>query len=99
MMKLLMNELLNQTTGNELDSTRNKLCSEDETYLQDENDLNKLTKRYTALNLPKHDRMIINDYIACLQTADSRYADISYIAGVEDAITWLAKMGFIKANA
>ena len=51
MMKLLMNELLNQTTWNELDSTRNKLCSEDQTYLQDENDLNTLTKRYTALNL------------------------------------------------
>ena len=40
--------------------------------------------------------MIINDYIACLQTVDCRYADISYMAGIEDAITFLKKMDLIK---
>ena len=48
------------------------------------------------LDLPEHDRMIINDYIACLQTVDCRYADISYMAGIEDAITILKKMDLIK---
>lgn len=48
------------------------------------------------LDLPEHDRMIINDYIACLQTVDCRYVDISYMAGIEDAITFLKKMDLIK---
>lgn len=48
------------------------------------------------LDLQENDRMIINDYIACLQTVDCRYADISYMAGIEDAITFLKKMDLIK---
>ena len=50
------------------------------------------TVRFMELDLPEHDRMIINYYIACLQTVDCRYADISYMAGIEDAITFLKKM-------
>ena len=56
-----------------------KICAEDEIFQQDEKDLDELTKRFMDLDLPKHDRMIINDYIACLQTVDCRYADISYM--------------------
>ena len=32
------------------------------------------TKRVMDLDLPEHDRMIINDYIACLQTVDLNYS-------------------------
>ena len=47
--------------------------------------------RFIELDLPEHDRMIINIYIyiACLQTVDCRYADISYATGIEDVITFL----------
>ena len=66
-------------------------------YEQDQQDLDELTVRFMELDLPEHDRMIINDYIACLQTVDCRYADISYMAGIEkDAITFLKKMDLIK---
>ena len=44
--------------------------------------MDELTKRFMDLDLPEYDRMIIDDYIACLQTVDCRYADISYMAGV-----------------
>ena len=75
---------------------KRNICGEDETYQQDEKDLDELTVRFMELDLPEHDRMIINDYIACLQTVDCRYADISYMAGIEDAITFLKKMDLIK---
>ena len=91
-MDLLTREVLNQTIAEAIDATRNKICAEDEIFQQDEKDLDELTKRVMDLDLPEHDRMIINDYIACLQTVDCRYADISYMAGIEDAITSLKKI-------
>ena len=95
-MDLLTREILNQSIAEAIDATRNKICAEDEIFQQDEKDLDELTKRVMDLDLPEHDRMIINDYIACLQTVDCRYADISYMAGIEDAITFLKKMDLIK---
>ena len=74
---------------------KRKICGEDETYQQDKKNQNKLTVRFIELDLPEHDRMIINIYIyiyiyiACLQTVDCRYADISYVVGIEDSITFL----------
>ena len=67
-----------------------------EVYQQDEKDLDELTRRFRNLDLPEHESMIINDYIACIQTIGCRYADISYMAGIEDAITLLKKMDLIK---
>lgn len=95
-MDMLTREILNQSIAEAIDATRNKICAEDEVYQQDEKDLDELTKRFMELDLPEHDRMIINDYIACLQTVDCRYADISYMAGIDDAITFLKKMDLIK---
>ena len=73
---------MNQTIAEAIDATRKNICAEDEIYQQDEKDVDELTKRFMDLDLPEYDRMIIDDYIACLQTVDCRYADISYMAGV-----------------
>ena len=96
--ELLTREILNQTIGEAIDNTRNKLCAADEIYQQDEKDLEELSRRYLELNIPKQDRRLINDYIACLQTVDGRYADISYIAGMEDAIFVLKQLDLIKST-
>ena len=73
-MDLLTREILNQSIAEAIDATRNKICAEDEIFQQDEKDLDELTKRVMDLDLPEHDRMIINDYIACLQTVDLNYS-------------------------
>lgn len=95
-MDLFSREILNQSLAEAIDATRNKICAEDEVYQQDEKDLDELTRRFRNLDLPEHESMIINDYIACIQTVGCRYADISYMAGIEDAITLLKKMDLIK---
>ena len=59
-MDLLTREVLNQTIAEAIDATRNKICAEDEIFQQDEKDLDELTKRVMDLDLPEHDRMIIN---------------------------------------
>ena len=73
-MDLLTREILNQSIAEAIDATRNKICAEDEIFQQDEKDLDELTKRVMDLDLPEHYRMIINDYIACLQTVDLNYS-------------------------
>lgn len=95
-MDLFSREILNQSLAEAIDATRNKICAEDEVYQQDEKDLDELTRKFKNLDLPEHERMIINDYIACIQTVGCRYADISYMADIEDAIILLKKMDLIK---
>ena len=41
-------------------------------------------------------RRIVDDYIACLESRDERYADMSYVAGMGDAISLLIKMGMLN---
>ena len=40
--------------------------------------------------------MLVNDYVACMETTRKRYADISYAAGVKDSIMMLIRLGALK---
>ena len=37
-----------------------------------------------------------NDYIACVKTCDNRYSDISYMAGIKDAVRMFVYLGLLK---
>ena len=98
MMEDLISKVLEFGMGGVIDKSRDPLLVNDEVYKQDCADLADLEERYEALELDKHDRMIINDYIACLQTVDCRYADISYFAGVRDTLSFLIQAGLFKQS-
>ena len=51
---------------------------------------------YIQLNIPHTIRRVIDDYIACLESRDERYADMSYVAGMGDAIKMLMNMGVLN---
>ena len=71
---------------------------ETDSYIrQDNEDLKYLESRYEDLKLSHSVKRIIDDYIACLQTRDERYADLSYAAGVRDTINLLQGMGMLMA--
>lgn len=97
-LKILNKELLDKNLGQIMDETRVKMAREDVVYQSDERDLAQLEGKYAALELPEEARRIIDDYIACLQTSDSRYADISYMAGIEDTIKLLKFLDLIKTE-
>ena len=40
--------------------------------------------------------MIVNDYIACGESVRARINDLSYMAGMRDAVLLLNQMGLIK---
>ena len=91
-----INELIYENVGQVIDKRRDRLLADDEVYQQDCSDTQELLNRYEALNLVKADRLLINDLISCLETRDSRCADLSYLCGFSDAIKLLHELGILK---
>ncbi len=74
----------------------NALALDDEVYLKDCKAADELEERYNALNLSEKDKIVINDYIACLSTKSYRLRDLAYLAGVADSIKLFNGLGAIK---
>lgn len=81
-----------------MDKSRKELSMSDETYLKDNEDERELEQKYMELDLERSQRLLVNDYIACMQTALNRYADICYMAGIKDAVKMLNQLGAINMN-
>lgn len=76
-----------------MDKSRKELGMSDRTYLKDSKDERELEQRYMELEMERKQRMLVNDYIACMQTVHNRYEDICYVAGVLDAVKMLSRLG------
>lgn len=77
---------------------REKILESDEYIRQDVDDLKELEERYAGMNLPYMFRRVIDDYIACLESKSERYADLSYIKGMGDAISLLKNIGALNSQ-
>ena len=75
---------------------QDRVDEEDSYIKQDNEDLKYLEGRYEQLQLPHTVKRVIDDYIACMQTRDERYSDLSYAAGVRDTINLLKGLGMLK---
>lgn len=62
---------------------QDRVDEEDSYIKQDNEDLKYLEGRYEQLQLPHTVKRVIDDYIACMQTRDERYSDLSYAAVME----------------
>lgn len=78
-----------------LEDRRKQIFDADEYIQQDNGDLVYLEKRYNTMQIPYRMKRVIDDYIACLESRDERYADLSYVAGLGDAISMLSNMGLL----
>lgn len=95
-MDKIIEDLIEKGMGRLMDNSRDELAQNDKIYINDRNDEAELEQRYESLNLSKEQRMIVNDYITCSLTANHRYADISYIAGIKDTVGMLSALGLLK---
>lgn len=92
-------EILNRyDVENLINTSRTKLLHNDSVYLNDIKDLYELELQYENLDLSFCQRAIINDYIACMQTAQARANDCSYIAGIIDAIQILHSLSMLQTK-
>lgn len=81
-----------------MNKSREELVKRDSAYREKEKELAKLEKTYLSLELPEQTREIIDEYIIQIEDLESKYADISYMAGMRDAIVFLGNMGLLKAD-
>lgn len=95
-MDKFVKKLVKNHLGAFMDKNIDALALADETYLQDSKAADELEERYNALNLSERDRIVINDYIACLATKEHKMRDIAYLAGVADSIKLFSSLGAIK---
>ncbi len=95
-MDKVINQLIQENIGQAIDKRRDRLLASDEMYQQDSVDAEDLLRRYETLNLERNNRMFINDLICCIETRDSRCADLSYLCGFSDAIKLLHELGILK---
>lgn len=64
-----------------MDESLQSSVLEDEEYLIDIMDETKLERRYMDLDIPKAQKLVINDYIACVRTAGIRHSELLYVEG------------------
>ena len=95
-MDKLLEILYKRGVGDLIDISRNKLMQKDTTYQHDLKDLLELEKRYEQLDLSFDQRIMIGDYLACMQTVQARASDLSYMAGMKDAITLFHALDLLR---
>ena len=76
-----------------MEQTIREMAQEDLVYQNDKKDEQELEERYEELALSREQRMFMNDYLACIKTVAHRYAEISYMAGIQDALEMLVLPG------
>lgn len=97
-MEAFFEELMNKGIGRLMEKSREQLLEKDEIFLRDKKDSRELEQRYMELDLTQQQRIIIQDYIACIQTTGNRYGDISYMAGVRDAVRMFFDLDLLKTE-
>ena len=94
-----MDKMITKTMGNKiarmLTESRHRMEIADECISQDNADLKYLEKRYDDLDISLENRRIIDDYIACIHSREERRTEVSYFAGITDAVIFLKKNGII----
>lgn len=95
-MEKFVRKLVKNHLGAFMDKSIDALALDDELYKKDLADSEWLEERYNALSLEEKDRIMINDYIACLMTREHTMRDIAYLAGVSDSIKLFSSLGAIK---
>lgn len=97
-MDKLIEHLLKRELDYIIDENKEKLILSDEVYKKDTKDENELENKYLALDLSKQQKMIINDYIACIRITKDRCIDLAYIAGIQDVIKLLNSLNLLKKD-
>ena len=77
------------------DKTKEALYKADKILAADNDDAGDLEESVMKLDLDRHQRMVVNDYVACIQTAWNRTADLAYVAGIKDTLALLASLDLI----
>ncbi len=85
----MMNEFVEAQLEQFIDKSVSKKIMQDEVYLKDIQDAEEIQKRLDEMNLTVEQKRMIDDYIACMNSAYTRIRDVAYLAGIEHAMLLL----------
>lgn len=92
-----IDKLIKRGLGNIIDKSKDELLFSDKVYQKDSKNEEECEKMYLELDLSRQEKIIINQYIHCIRMSEVRSNELSYIAGVKDAIKFLVAMGLLKS--
>ncbi len=94
----ISNKILEIGLGRFMNNTREEMVRRDRVYQEEEKKLAHMEKAYAALDLPEESRKLIDEYIYQGEELESKYADISYMAGMKDAFVLLSSLGLLRMD-
>lgn len=92
----MLDSLIRMKMAGFLDESLQSSVLEDEEYLKDIVDETELERRYMDLDIPKAQKLVVNDYIACVRTAGIRHSELLYVEGVKDAVKMFVELGLLE---
>lgn len=89
-------EIVNTALGMVMDKTRDKIILADKEYKEESIKEEHRRQKYLDLDLSDKERKIIEKYVAQIENRCGRTADLSYMAGVKNAIELMNGLGLLK---
>lgn len=97
-MEALVSKISMIGLGSLIDKSRDELIAQDKEFLELENKISELEFLYSELELGGEKGKTVKEYVDSLNKMRGAYGDISYIAGIKDAILILNHLGLLKAE-
>lgn len=94
-MSKFIDDTLLMGLGNMISESCDPHIMADEIYRKDTEDAEALRVRLDELDFTQEQRMVMEDYISCLMSAQARACDISYLVGCRNTIMFLSETGAI----
>lgn len=95
-MEDVIGKVLEAGMGGVIDKLRDPMLLQDEDYKKLSNDQADKEEAYMALALSEKQKEVVDDYMMSIQRTMIRATDVSYVAGVRDAIAFLLQTGLLK---
>lgn len=89
-------EVVNTALGMFMDKTRDKIIVGDKGYEEESLKEEKRRQKYLELDLTEKERKTIDKYVAQIEYRCARAADLSYMAGIKNAIELMNGLGLLK---
>ena len=95
-MESLISRISSLGLGKMIEMSRQELISKDEQFQQLEHEMSESEFMYSNLDLEGEQGEIIKCYVEILNRVRGAYGDISYAAGIKDAVQLLNSLGLLK---
>lgn len=88
-MDKLTEELIELGLGNIIERNVEQQLTQDTIYLQDMQDVARIKEQIDEFGLSEQQKLTVEDYMACLMSANARACDVAYMAGVRSTFLFL----------